>query len=442
MHLIPVCLKKNAFTESIMSRTSIAASVSSTAAILALALASLPAIAQTPTRVSGAVTAVAPGSLTVKADNNGELKISVPDGIRLQRVAPGAKDLSAATAIQFSDIAAGDRVLVRITPDSTPAALTAASLIDISAADIAKKQQQDRIDWVRRGIGGLVKSVDPATGVILVTSGAGANEKTITVRTASSTILRRYASDSIDFSRAQPGPLDAIKPGDQLRARGTKNTDGSELAAEEVVSGSFRNISGSIASINTQAQTITLKDLITKQQVTVHITGDAQMRKLPDAMARALAASTKATGTATNTQPGGMAASNPGMGRPGGAMGAGGMGAPGGQSAGNWGGAQGGSGGWNGGQGSGSGAQAGQWGGQRPGGGDAQSMIARAPAIKLADLQKGDAILLVSTQGTSEVTAITLLAGVEPLLQAPASTQSMLLSGWNMSSGGAEAGAQ
>jgi hypothetical protein len=75
----------------------------------------------------------------------------------------------------------------------------------------------------------------------------------------------------------------------------------------------------------------------------------------------------------------------------------------------------------------------------RRGGGDLQSMLSRAPAIQLKDLQKGDAIMLVSTQGTSEVTAVTLLAGVEPLLQAPASTQNMLLSNWNMSSGGAEA---
>jgi hypothetical protein len=66
-------------------------------------------------------------------------------------------------------------------------------------------------------------------------------------------------------------------------------------------------------------------------------------------------------------------------------------------------------------------------------------MIARAPAIHLSDLQKGDAVLLVSTQGTSEVSAVTLLAGVEPLLQAPASTQNMLLSNWSMSSGSAEA---
>jgi hypothetical protein len=81
----------------------------------------------------------------------------------------------------------------------------------------------------------------------------------------------------------------------------------------------------------------------------------------------------------------------------------------------------------------------GQGGGGRRGGGDLQQMLSRAPAIRLADLQKGDAVMLVSTQGTSEVTAITLLAGVEPLLQAPASTQNMLLSNWNMSSGSAEA---
>jgi hypothetical protein len=42
--------------------------------------------------------------------------------------------------------------------------------------------------------------------------------------------------------------------------------------------------------------------------------------------------------------------------------------------------------------------------------------------------------MLVSTEGTTEVTAITLLAGVEPLLEAPAASQN-LLSNWSMSSG-------
>jgi hypothetical protein len=69
-------------------------------------------------------------------------------------------------------------------------------------------------------------------------------------------------------------------------------------------------------------------------------------------------------------------------------------------------------------------------------------MLNRLPPIKLADLKKGDAVMLVSTDGDTEVTAITLLAGVEPLLEAPAASQS-LLNNWSMGSGGAaEAAAQ
>ena len=45
----------------------------------------------------------------------------------------------------------------------------------------------------------------------------------------------------------------------------------------------------------------------------------------------------------------------------------------------------------------------------------------RIPKATIADMQKGDAVMIVSTEGTSSggVTAITLLGGVEPILQAP-----------------------
>jgi hypothetical protein len=49
--------------------------------------------------------------------------------------------------------------------------------------------------------------------------------------------------------------------------------------------------------------------------------------------------------------------------------------------------------------------------------------------------------MLVATDGTSEVSAITLLAGVEPLLEAPAASQN-LLANWSMNGGAAEAAAQ
>jgi hypothetical protein len=207
----------------------------------------------------------------------------------------------------------------------------------------------------------------------------------------------------VRFDLAQPGPIDAIQPGDQLRARGTKSADGSEIAAVEVVSGGFRNISGTITSIDTAGSTLVVKDLATKKPVTIHITADAQMRKLPDRMAQMLAA--RLNGGAG----GGGAGRGAGQGGGGGGQGAAARG---------------------GGSGPGSGGGAGGF------GGDPQQMLSRAPAIQLSDLQKGEAVMLVATQGASDVTAITLVAGVEPLLEAPAASN--LLSNWSMSSGAPE----
>jgi hypothetical protein len=194
-----------------------------------------------------------------------------------------------------------------------------------------------------------------------------------------------------------------------LRARGTKNADGSEIAAEEVVSGSFRNIAGTITSLDAAGATLVVKDLATKKQVTIHITAEAQMRRLPEMMSRMLAMRLKGT---TSGGQGGWGGNSSAA-----------NGAAGGQRSG------------------------GQWGGQNGGQGggapDPQQMLSRAPAIQLSDLQKGEAVMLVATDGTSEVSAITLLAGVEPLLEAPAASQN-LLSNWSMNGGAsaAEAAAQ
>ena len=73
-----------------------------------------------------------------------------------------------------------------------------------------------------------------------------------------------------------------------------------------------------------------------------------------------------------------------------------------------------------------------------PGGGgamDLQQMISRMPASTIADLQKGDAVMLVGTEaGGNAVTAITLLAGVEPILQgSPNGGASSILSPWSLS---------
>ena len=67
-------------------------------------------------------------------------------------------------------------------------------------------------------------------------------------------------------------------------------------------------------------------------------------------------------------------------------------------------------------------------------------MVSRLPAVTITDLQKEDAVMIVSTlgSGSSEVTAITLLGGVEPILTASPNGMgaAALLSGWNLSAPG------
>ena len=391
--------------------------VASLAALLALSIAWPANAAQAPSRFVGTITEIGSGTLTVKTDAGEVFPVEIPSTAALKRVAPGQKDLSTAATIQFTDLAVGDRALVKLDPDAPAGKLQALQVVAIKQSDVALKQQKDREDWQRLGVGGLVKSVDAAAGAIVLSSGAGPTAKTVTVHLAKTTMLKRYAPTSVRFDAAQPAPLDAIHAGDQLRARGEKNAEGTEITAEEVVSGSFRNISGIIVSIDVAGSTMVVKDLATKKPVTIHITADAQMRQLPERVATMLAAALKGTTNGTGTGSGrSQAAGGPAAAaQHGGAGQSNGTGAP------NGGGGQ-----WAGGQGG-------------AGGGDPQqAMLSRAPAIQIADLKKGEAVMLVSTEGTTDVTAITLLAGVEPLLESPAASQN-LLSNWSMSGGSAEA---
>jgi hypothetical protein len=202
-----------------------------------------------------------------------------------------------------------------------------------------------------------------------------------------------------------------------LRARGNRNPDGTELAAEEIVTGSFRNVAGAVNSVDAAANTINVQDLLSKRPVQIKVTPDSQLHKLPPEMAQRIAMRLKAA----------MAGVTAGAAGPGGAPNSTGR-MPGNDSS--SGGSPSGTGGGN------------PPGGMRSGGApDFQQMLNRMPIVALTDLHKGDAVMIVATQGTPSggATAITLLSGVEPILQAaPSGSQAMMLSPWSL--GGAPAG--
>jgi hypothetical protein len=364
------------------------------------------------------VQTISGNTITVKNDAGATMQVTVEENARLLRVEPGQKTLAGASPFSLADLQAGDRVMARGSRSTDGNALAATMLVAIKGADIAQKQEQEREDWQKRGTGGLVKSVDPTAGTVTISSGPGGT-RTQVIHASPSTIVRRYAPGSVKFDQAIKGTLDQIKPGDQLRARGSKSADGATLEAEEIVSGSFLNLAGPIQAVNADASTITLMDTATKKPVVVSVTPDSEVKKLDPAVAQRMAARLSSGG-----------AKRP-DGSPAGAAGAGPRNA-----------------------GSTQGAAApgpGSSGTDRPagspdraagaGGPDFQQLLAHAPSVTLKDLQKGNMLIIVASEGQSpqSATAITIVAGVEPMLQASTSgSQAMLSSAWNV--GGGEGG--
>jgi hypothetical protein len=371
----------------------------------------------------GTIKSIQPGSIIVSVESGGEITATIAVSTKILRVPPGEKDLKNATALQVQDLQTGDRVLVRGQASGdvhsvTGQTIAALAVIVMKQSDVAAKQQHDRDDWQKRGVGGLVSKVDAAAGTIMISSTGIGTTRSIAVHVAANTVLRRYAAGSVKFDDAKLAPLDQIKAGDQLRARGTRTPDGNEISAEEVVTGSFRNIAGTISAIDVANNTITVQDAISKRAVVVKVSSDSQMKKLPAEMAQRIAMRLKGTAGEANGDANGAAQ---GAGTPGGSSGAGGK-QPGAESQ------------------AGRGAGGGS-GGNGNGPPDLQRMLGRLPSSTLADLQKGDAVMIVSTDaGTSDaVTAITLLAGVDAILTAaPNRSAASLLSPWSLNTSGGE----
>jgi transcription antitermination factor NusG len=351
----------------------------------------------------GTVKSVAGSALTINSDAGGEVEVSIPDSARLLELEPGQKDLKAAQPVQLQDFQPGDRVLARGQLSADGKSLNASLVVVMKQTSISQKQQHEREDWQRNSAGGLVKDVEASAGTVTITVGSGPTSKSVVIRVSKDTVVRRYAPTSVKFDDAKKSTLAEIKPGDQVRARGTKNADGTEIAAQEIVSGSFKNIAGTVQAVSAGEQTLTVMDLTTKKAITIKVSSDSQMHQLPAMMAQRIAMRLK----------GAPAQAAPGAGETTPAAPTAAAGAP--------------AHGWNG-AGNGNGGTY-----------DLQRMLGRTPTVNLEDLKKGDAVMIVSTEGTGDAppTAITLLSGVEAILTAsPDAAKAMTLSAWSLDSGG------
>jgi hypothetical protein len=299
----------------------------------------------------------------------------------------------------LSSLASGDRI-VAIIRQTVPGQKTAqaSSLIVRTKADLAEQQQKEQDEWRKRGTTGTVTAIDAAAQTATIKVG----QRTIAVQSSSHTMYHRYAPDSARFADAKPSNFGEIGVGDQLRVLGDKNEDGSAIKAEKIVSGAFRQIAATITSVDSSTGELKVKDLATKKPLIIRVTPDSTMKKLPEQAARMLALRYGAR-SEQGVRPEQSARSEPSNGP---------------------------------------GVAGGRRGGGR--GGDVGQMLDSLPAMPMAELKAGDAIMVSTTQGTAQgrVTAIMLLAGVEPLLTASPDATRDIMSGWNLGSGGDTGGPQ
>jgi hypothetical protein len=362
-------------------------------------------------RVLGDVTAIDPSALSITLKVDG---VAAPVNVVLNaatvyyrvnpdamaRAAKGAITPADMTKITLSGVGVGNRLVVLGKVSDDQKTVTARVVIVATKEDIAQKHELDRAQWQRRGILGTVTAVNPATKEITVSAVTPEGVKPMVVEAAGEKVLfRRYAPDSVKFADARTSNFADVKIGDRLRALGERSADGARFVPEEIVSGSFRQLVGTVTAVDAATNQIKIKTQDNKA-LTIVVNGDSNLRRLPPQMAQFIAQRAAGGNNGAGTRAGG---------RPGGNSGAPGEGARPPQTAGA------------------PGAEGGARGEGRPGGGrrmgggfDPQEMLERMPQTTLAELKAGDMIIVSSTSGAdpTRLTAIALVAGVDALINA------------------------
>ena len=368
------------------------------------------AMAKPTEHVLGSITGVDPNlhTITVKADGTDAIHtVSIGATRTLLKVRPGAKDVKGAQRIQAADLAIGDRVDVRgFKMEADPGAINARSVILMSARDLQEVHEMQSAAW-RKASGGIVSAADPAAQKLTVNVRGPAGISTVIVDASHAQFLR--------FSPEQPQTPSAsqftgIKPGDEIRILGEKSADGSALTAEKIYSGTFKTTAGTVVSLNPDGKGLIVKDLSTKQPVTVALSPTAAIHKLPPTMAMMLARrfnpnSKGGQPDGTATPPAAEPQASSATEKSTGAAGPGGEMRPGG----------------------GSGRMRGA------ANGDLSQMLNRLPVIELADLKPGDAVIVSGAPETGNaqtLVATAVIAGVEPIFQSASPRQAQSLGDW------------
>ena len=338
--------------------------------LCAFALLSNPLFAQasndqaiTPLSVLGVVSEINADrrELIVTTAAGSKVTLTLSDSTVFMRIPPGEKTKDKFIKITSNDFAVGDSVFARGRISEDRKTMPAREFYVMSKGEIADKRDREREAWRTRGIAGTVSALKPEANEITIEARTAEGPKPIVIAANSGTKYRRYAPNSVRFSDAKSGSFSDLKVGDQVRALGGKSSDGARFTPDEVVSGSFQTLTGTISEIDPGKNELKLSDQASHQSVTVVVSKDSTLRRLTPELLAALT-----PGKPAGPNP--PAPATPGQTKP---------------------------------------------------SGDLQEMFDQLPTFTLNDLKVGDAILVSSSKGgdTTRIAAIAVVSGVGPLLQ-------------------------
>lgn len=246
--------------------------------------------------------------------------------------------------------------------NADPATASARRLIVMSAKAITKHDESDRTAWTTHGVSGIVVAKTGDDLTLRLRSIQGETQAHVLV--SSVTGFRKYAADSVKFADAKPSSLADVQVGDQLRARGDKSADGLKVTADQIVFGTFVTKAGTITAVDSEHNSLAIKELNTNVPFNVKLSADSQLKQMPN-----FAAMGGGGGLPVGGPPNGGPPSGPPM-----------------------------------------------MGGKPP---DLAQMVERMPTVKLDALKVGDTIVMSSTKGAvdNEYTAIILLDNAEMLIR-------------------------
>jgi hypothetical protein len=303
------------------------------------------------------------GKIVIQTESKTSVTISFNDKTVYRRVLPGQTSLENAEQIAVSDLSVGDRILIPggAAGEQTPVR----QIIVMARATLDARRDEDAEKRKARTINGRIAAINPENKEITIQTRRSGKIETITIVPAENIKFMRYAADSLKVNNALAGSFADMRVGDFVRIVGDRSADGLRVKAEEVVSGAFARMVGTISQINANRSEVVVKNAQTGQLMTVAFGKNTTVRRIPSDVATILKTRFERDQRSSNQRSPDTADRQP--------------------------------------------QQTNQ---------SQRQLFENLPVIAAADLKKGEAVIIIaSTSGNSQVTAVSVTAGESELLE-------------------------